>query len=130
MTAVTDVVLLGQLILAHGKKSCAERLVFQRRVLFVRNTPIKTAQFEPSFLCTEFEPERGTFLEKQFYCFELPLDRFSRIYRIHDEMLSFLVIHPNVRSCCVRECADDYCFDEPIFFFIILIGARRKSICG
>jgi len=86
--------------------------------------------FEPSFLCAEFEPERGTFLEKQLDCFELPLDRFSRIYRIHDEMLSFLVVHPDVRNCCVRECADDYGIDEPILFGIISISARWKSICG
>jgi len=112
------------------KKFGITHVVFQKQLFFAQTIAKKFELFEPSFLCAEFEPERGTFLEEQLNCFELPLDSFPRIDRIDNEMLSFLVVHPNVRNCCVRECADDYCFDEPIFFFIILIYARWKSICG
>ena len=55
------------------------------------------------FLRPEFQPERGTFLEKQLDCFELSLDRFSRVDSVDNEMLGFLIIHPDIRNCCVRE---------------------------
>ena len=79
MKASFGAMLFGLQTLARWKKSCVKHLVFRSSFFSSLPIPPPSAPFEPFFLRTEFQPDRGTPVEKQFDHFELPVDRVLRV---------------------------------------------------